>query len=99
MLELRFSDSHRCAWGFLSTRGVGELWIDRTSDAGETWEGLLGKSRSRVFSAAGTTYTTGYADSPPIMVRVCGRDVFPGIARFISSIAETYTQTVCSDWF
>ncbi|GAA2522935.1 hypothetical protein [Winogradskya humida] len=98
-LELRFSDSHRCAWGFLGTRGAGELWIDLTLDAGETWEGLLGKSRSRPFSADGTSYTPGYADSPPTMVRVCGRDVFPGFARIISNVAETYTQTVCSDWF
>jgi hypothetical protein len=70
VIELRYSAKLRCAWGRISNGSVGdEIWVDRSSDGGKTWESKLGR---RTISSGRDAHTTMWSDAGKLM-RACGK--------------------------
>ncbi|MGA5552794.1 hypothetical protein [Streptomyces pseudogriseolus] len=68
-VELRCNGTTACAWGGVSGGTVGdEVWVDRSSDGGETWEPVLGHT---TVTSGGDAYTTQWMDDGLVM-RACG---------------------------
>jgi hypothetical protein len=74
-VTLRYSAGARCAWGLLTGLAPGldirgDVWLDRSRDAGATWE------KSAVRKAAwnnSSTYTTAWSTDGHNAVRACGQ--------------------------
>lgn len=68
-VELRYNGTTACAWGRIIGGTVGdEIWVDRSSDGGETWEPMLGYT---TVTSGADAYTTQWNDNGLVM-RACG---------------------------
>ncbi|HCT76773.1 MAG TPA: peptidoglycan endopeptidase [Micromonosporaceae bacterium] len=69
-IELRYSDATQCAWGRISNGSIGdEIWVDRSSNRGESWEPRLGLTS---ITSGRDVYTRQWRDAGVVM-RACGR--------------------------
>ncbi|MFI6038535.1 NlpC/P60 family protein [Streptomyces sp. NPDC051315] len=68
-VELRYNSTTACAWGRIIGGTVGdEVWVDRSSDGGDTWDPMLGYT---TVTSGGDAYTTQWNDNGLVM-RACG---------------------------
>ena len=69
LIELRYSDYYRCAWGKISNGSPGDrIWVDRSLDGGKTWQ-----KKSEVAIAEGrSAYTPMWKDGG-VLMRACGK--------------------------
>ncbi|MGJ5759384.1 NlpC/P60 family protein [Streptomyces galbus] len=68
-VELRYNSTTACAWGRIVGGTIGdEIWVDRSSDGGDTWEPMLGYT---AVTSGGDAYTTQWNDDGLVM-RACG---------------------------
>jgi hypothetical protein len=83
-MQLRFSGSWQCGWAKLINGHPGsQLWVDRTSDGGKTWQPWLGLTQVH----SGTSnFTAMYDDTSHDLLRACGNWAHTG-------------PTVCTTWF
>jgi hypothetical protein len=65
-VELRYDPATRCAWAVFNGTGAAKVYIDRSSDGGQTWTGWMGTQGSSV-----STYTGVFNDSYPYVIRAC----------------------------
>lgn len=93
-IDLRYSPSWQCAWGRVSIAYTGgEVWVDRSSDRGNTWEPQLGFNnqlqRGDPLANGQGYWYNGYTtmwDDQGVMMRACGRAYVDG-------------YIVCTAWF
>ncbi|MFD5933458.1 hypothetical protein [Streptomyces sp. NPDC060333] len=90
-ITLRYAPKYNCAWGLLNAEpryiGLGNVWIDRSSNSGSGWAGPLGTVRTawnQTSTYTGTWNVNGY-DS----VRACGNSIVSG----------RVSNTVCTPWY
>lgn len=94
-IELRHSASNGCGWALMSgSRGVGRggsVWIDRSDNGGDRWQGPLGKVS---FShPTRSSYTGTFDDRGQYVIRACGQ---------FSQVVNRYPDlgpVVCTPWF
>jgi hypothetical protein len=84
-LELRYSKERRCAWGLISNvNGFSNIWLDRSSNGGRTWEQL---GRRSVHAYNYDTYTGVYDDAGKL-IRACTDTAPNGVST-----------VVCTPWY
>jgi hypothetical protein len=70
-IELRANTSQVCAWGRITSAGVGDLvWVDRSYDGGRTWQ-QLGITQ---VAWGNSVYTPAYNDVGRVM-RACAKTI------------------------
>ena len=68
-MQLRFSGSYQCGWARVINGHPGsQLWVDRTSDGGKTWQPWLGLTQVHT----GTSNYTAMYDDTGTLERACG---------------------------
>ena len=71
-VKLRYSGEYGCVWGWVNGPNTDvEVWLDRSSDNGTTWEGQIGKRN--IQSGNTDTYTAPLRVGAGASVRACGR--------------------------
>lgn len=69
LIELRYSNATECAWGRISSGGLGdEVWVDRSYDNGHTWDQL----GITTITSGNSNFTVQYNDHAVVM-RACGQ--------------------------
>lgn len=92
-VTLRYDPQTRCVWGLLNAnptnRPASHLWIDRSTDRGRTWQGLLGyQTLAGAGWASGANYSTytGVFNDGGSTARACGK-------------SDRLGATFCTGWY
>lgn len=105
-VTLRYSSETGCMWGLISDLGtaadnglqVGEVWLDRSTNGGATWQGKLGDINTggnKRSTYTGTYNTIGYN-----AVRACGVNMY-NVAPVLDPRSGTpsWGPIYCTGWF
>jgi len=65
-VELRYNPATRCAWALFNGTRPATVYIDRSSNGGQTWTGWMGTQGQSV-----SAYTGVFNDSYPYVIRAC----------------------------
>lgn len=70
-IELRYNPVNRCAWALGYGDTLAAIWVDRSSDGGQTWAQGSHMGTRSPGTGQTTTYTGVYNDSYPYVMRAC----------------------------
>lgn len=100
-IELRYAtNGSRCVWGLISQAQYNsKVWIDRSTNGGSTWQGLLGSQ----YVAWGNSSTyTGLFNDANVVSRACGYQDHGywstqpgGVLHWVDVVGTT----VCTAWW